>query len=95
MNGTNQNQSLGKSELRYYFIRLTMWDILGSKNNLYRLWSNAHNHVYIVNARSESIDILEVSYLFRPYIGTQLYHENVRIVKYCFKPVLTHVQGVL
>ncbi len=23
MNGTNQNQSLGKSELRYYFIRLT------------------------------------------------------------------------
>ncbi len=24
MNGTNQNQSLGKSELRYYFIRLTI-----------------------------------------------------------------------
>ncbi len=23
MNGTNQNQTLGKSELRYYFIRLT------------------------------------------------------------------------
>ncbi len=25
MNGTNQNQSLGKSELRYYFIRLTIF----------------------------------------------------------------------
>ena len=25
MNGTNQNQSLGKSELRYYFIRLTIY----------------------------------------------------------------------
>ncbi len=25
MNGTNQTQSLGKSELRYYFIRLTIY----------------------------------------------------------------------
>ena len=25
MNGTNQNQSLGKSQLRHYFIRLTIW----------------------------------------------------------------------
>ncbi len=25
MNGRNQNQSLGKSELRYYFIRLTIF----------------------------------------------------------------------
>ncbi len=25
MNGTNQNQSFGKSELRYYFIRLTIY----------------------------------------------------------------------
>ncbi len=27
MNGTNQNQSLGKSELRYYFIRLTIYQM--------------------------------------------------------------------
>ena len=28
MNGTNQNQSLGKSELCYYFIRLMIFDMI-------------------------------------------------------------------
>ncbi len=30
MIGTNQNQSLGKSELRYYFIRLTIFNLINS-----------------------------------------------------------------
>ncbi len=32
MNGTNQNQSLGKSELRYYFIRLTIYEYIQTMN---------------------------------------------------------------
>ncbi len=36
MNGTNQNQSLGKSELCYYFIRLT---IFNKENHLSGKWA--------------------------------------------------------
>ena len=34
MNGTNQNQSLGKSELRYYFIRLTIYYYMVCKESI-------------------------------------------------------------
>ncbi len=61
MNGTNQNQSLGKSELRYYFIRLTIYtnwtyyrlsnyQLFFSTGHCYNMWSpyNATPHGYMM-----------------------------------------------
>ncbi len=52
MNGTNQNQSLGKSELRYYFIRLTKVHFMILSCNFYDNSENVHKTILYLNSQS-------------------------------------------